>query len=290
LQTIDAVTLFSVIGLAFSVGLAIRYGHLSADHSHLTKQQRTSRLLTTLFGWYTIATFITVGGYFFVDIGKLWVPTGALHNLVEVAILLTLLFEGHVQNFRYFYSLLFNYVLLAVFITLILPWPIDALFFKLQGLIIDFALVIQFSRLYNVNKKAEYLTPGPRRGETAGLLSNNELEPGNGVVEEDVVPDEHRSETQNIRILIYASVIHLIGNIIATLFVDTFWPFFFFQFTYGVTFPLYGFYVFRQPAVPKQLAYYKSTWTSEILVGLLSTFLSFLTVALAAIWTFGHQR
>ncbi|RUS13550.1 hypothetical protein BC937DRAFT_95143 [Endogone sp. FLAS-F59071] len=95
MEVIDAVTLFSIIGLLVGTGLSIRFGHLTAKYSHLNKGQQSSRLLITVFGWYNIATLITVGGFFFVDIGKLWTSMGALHNLTEVGILLTLLFASY---------------------------------------------------------------------------------------------------------------------------------------------------------------------------------------------------
>lgn len=195
-------------------------------------------------------------------------------------------------------------------------------FLHLTGLMIDFALVIQYSRLYNVNRKAEAIRR-QRRSETEGLLANDEL--GNGVVEEEIVHEERHPETDNIKILLIATVIHLIGNIIATLVVDTFWPyvlwlfiiaifgtnyileicsyfsltntppsptysFYFFQFTYGVTFPLYGFYIYRQPSVGyNDMVWVQTNVFKEILVGVSAALLAFGNVALAAVWTYGHQ-
>jgi hypothetical protein len=39
-----------------------------------------------------------------------------------------------------------------MFAVIILPWPLDALFFKFQGLASDFALAINLGRLYHHNK------------------------------------------------------------------------------------------------------------------------------------------
>lgn len=46
----------------------------------------------------------------------------------------------------------FVYVLATMFIVIVLPWPLDALFFKFQGLATDFALSIDLGRLYYHNK------------------------------------------------------------------------------------------------------------------------------------------
>ncbi|RUP12770.1 hypothetical protein BC936DRAFT_139796 [Jimgerdemannia flammicorona] len=225
LQTLDAVTLWSVIGSGFGAFISLRYGHLFADHSHLDKSQRGSRNLTTIIAWYTIVTFFSVVSFFILDISKLWSSFGAIHNLVEVSILLVMLFKGHVKGFRYLYSLQFLYILFTVVVCLILPWPYDAVFFKFQGLATDFALVFEFVRLYRVNKSTEYHTPGPRRGESASLLPNSG-ENGHVVEEEEIEEEPHQLETENVKILIAAATIHVLGNCATTL-SDEFWAYVF---------------------------------------------------------------
>ncbi|RUS22706.1 hypothetical protein BC937DRAFT_87688 [Endogone sp. FLAS-F59071] len=307
LQILDGVTLWSAAGTLFGAALALRFGHLYTDLSRLSKHQRAQRMLTTVIAWYAFVTTFAVVGFFALDISKLWCALGAIHNLLEVTILLVLLFEGHPNDFKYLYTLQFTYIAVTVFLCLILPWPFDALFFKFQGMRIafffstitlqnpsnsnlstppktsglatDYALVIQFTRLYRVNKAAEYLPHGRRHGESEGLLAE-EHRGTNSVVEEEIAEDEHRLETENIKILIAAAAIHLGGNILTSIW-DTFWPFIFFQFTYGLAYPLYGFYVFRQPPVPHtELKWIKTTRASEISVGIISFILSASTVGI----------
>lgn len=52
-------------------------------------------MLTSVIAWYAFVTTFAVVGFFTIDISKLWVVLGAIHNLLEVTILLVLLFEGH---------------------------------------------------------------------------------------------------------------------------------------------------------------------------------------------------
>lgn len=53
---------------------------------------------------------------------------------------------------RNFVSVCFVYLLFTMFVVIVLPWPLDALFFKFQGLATDFALSIDLGRLYCHNK------------------------------------------------------------------------------------------------------------------------------------------
>ncbi|RUS30158.1 hypothetical protein BC938DRAFT_479785 [Jimgerdemannia flammicorona] len=279
LQELDAVTLWSVLGTTFAVGLAIFSGHLRDDDSNLTPSQRTVSLFDRVLGGYTIATLISVVAFAVLDLGKLWSPLGAVHNLLEVTIILVFLFHDQWDRmipFLFYFQL--AYITITVLLSIALPWPLDALVFKIQGLAQDFALPIIYTRLFFANREAEHLRRTARNGETTNLLANDEnAERGDFGESAGDESDERRRETADILILIVAASIHALGNVITTL-LPGFVPFATFQFTYGVVYPLYGFYVYRQPIVPStQFQWVKISVPSELLVGIVSIILSIIT-------------
>ena len=66
------------------------------------------------------------------DVGKLWSVFGALHNLFEVAILLLIGQNGKIKGNSYYY-LWGAYYLIINSACIFLDFPLDAVFFKVQG-------------------------------------------------------------------------------------------------------------------------------------------------------------
>ncbi|CAG8654105.1 10476_t:CDS:2, partial [Funneliformis mosseae] len=96
---------------------------------------------------YTLITSITaIAGVIF-DIGKLWSAIGLFHNTIEIIILLLIGSGGRLTNVSYFVWMLI-YIVSVAGICIFSNFPIDALFFKIQGLCMDYALVIEFVRIY----------------------------------------------------------------------------------------------------------------------------------------------
>ncbi|RUP43131.1 hypothetical protein BC936DRAFT_137567 [Jimgerdemannia flammicorona] len=280
-QTIDAVTLWSVMGTFIGAYVSLRYGRLFTDNAHINKEQRSARLLTSVIAWYIILTSTTVLSFFIVDMGKLWSPFGALHNLMEVSILAALSYKGQAKCLKFLFTVQFIYVVFATTLCLVVPWPYDAILFKFQGLIIDFSLSAEYIRLYNANKRAEYRPHGARHGETAGLLSSTDHDE-NGHANEEPEQHEH-PESVSVKILIVASFIHLFGNVIGTM-SESFWCFTAFQYTYGLAYPVFSLFVYYQNTKSHQsLVYANTTWGTQIGIFTVSTILSAITTAVGVI-------
>lgn len=155
-QQLDSVIVFSMVGVFIAMLVVMNY-ELFVRKAHIKTISDTyvanSRLFSTIISYYIIATFVSVVSFLLFDLGKLWGMLGSLHSLLEVSLLLVMTFSRYPSLFKYFYGVLFLYFITAEWITLILPWPYDAAFFKFQGLVFDFALFVNFSRLYLTNKR-----------------------------------------------------------------------------------------------------------------------------------------
>ncbi|KAF9907579.1 hypothetical protein EC991_010791 [Linnemannia zychae] len=100
---------------------------------------------------YINATLVAVIGYLFFDVGKIWAVVGALHNLLEVALLIVLQSGGRVTSMS-FGLYMFLYVCITIILSVYLPWPLDAIFFRWQGLCSDFGLIVMFVRMHKSTK------------------------------------------------------------------------------------------------------------------------------------------
>jgi len=183
---------------------------------------------------YSFATFASSVAYYFVDPSKIFLPFGALHNLFEMAMLMSFLTGGRIKNVSQFF-LLFTYLLSINIICAYIDWPYDALFFKFQGLILDFALVVEFTRIY-LNTKY-YMNN----------FEQQDLNPDNDDIEEPA--EDHETvylvnHPTPLLILVFASATHLFGNIYATFFLMDLIANFLFTITYSVAFFSYIFYLY----------------------------------------------
>ncbi|KAF9160839.1 hypothetical protein DFQ26_005134 [Actinomortierella ambigua] len=110
-------------------------------------REETSFQINLMVLYYVLATFAAIVGYIFLDVGKIWAVVGALHNLLEVMLLVLFAYGGRVESLSYG-LVMFVYVVLTIVLSEYGPWPIDAVFFRWQGLCSDFGLLIFFTRLY----------------------------------------------------------------------------------------------------------------------------------------------
>ncbi|KAF9148672.1 hypothetical protein BG015_009578 [Linnemannia schmuckeri] len=113
--------------------------------------EETSTQINEFIQLYINATLVAVIGYLFFDVGKIWAVIGALHNLLEVALLIVLQSGGRVTSMS-FGLYMFTYVCATILLSVYLPWPLDAIFFRWQGLCSDFGLIVMFVRMHKATK------------------------------------------------------------------------------------------------------------------------------------------
>ncbi|KAF9088251.1 hypothetical protein BGX23_007537 [Mortierella sp. AD031] len=113
--------------------------------------EETSGQINQFIKYYIYATWMAVVGYLFFDVGKIWAVVGALHNLLEVALLIVLQTGGRVTGMS-FGLYMFSYVCVTILLSVYLQWPMDAIFFRWQGLCSDFGLIVMFVRMHKSTK------------------------------------------------------------------------------------------------------------------------------------------
>ncbi|KAF8939711.1 hypothetical protein EDD21DRAFT_369700 [Dissophora ornata] len=151
---------FTMLALLFASGAAYAaYRATSSPSRSLTGfvtlktgNEEASTQINTFILYYINATWAAVFGYLFFDVGKIWAVVGALHNLLEVALLILLHSGGRVNSMS-FGLYMFIYVCVTILLSVYLTWPLDAIFFRWQGLVSDFALIVIFVRTYYATKK-----------------------------------------------------------------------------------------------------------------------------------------
>ncbi|KAF9187328.1 hypothetical protein BGZ51_001418 [Haplosporangium sp. Z 767] len=117
-----------------------------------TGNEVSSTQINEMIQYYIDATSIAVFGYLIFDVGKIWAVVGALHNLLEVTLLLIIHNGGRVNSLS-FGLYMFAYVCMTILLSVYLRWPLDAVFFRWQGLCSDFALITMFIRMYLATKR-----------------------------------------------------------------------------------------------------------------------------------------
>ncbi|GBB99788.1 hypothetical protein RclHR1_03630016 [Rhizophagus clarus] len=176
-------------------------------------QENGSRIPATWFNkaiaYYIVFTSVAGIALFYLDTGKLWSTFGILHNIWEVCILL-LLHQGGKITSSFFFAFIAIYVIMVTLLDIVLPWPLDAIWFKAQGLCADCALFIVFVRIYLATR--EYV----KEQSSAQLPITNEddLSPSD---EEPSVSPKIIKHPNQILLLLFASFLHILGNGIPTI-------------------------------------------------------------------------
>ncbi|RHZ79172.1 hypothetical protein Glove_151g76 [Diversispora epigaea] len=232
-------------------------------------------------GFYCFVTAFASVVSLWIDLGKLWVPLGILHNALEFLILVNMHCGGRITS-SVFLGILLLYVVLSTGITIFLPWPYDALWFKMQGLCLDWALPIQFIRTYFNTKKHIKNDSGvnplirddddDERGEINDAVYNSN---------NDVIVHH----PYQILLLILASASHIIGNVTNTIWVYEIRATYAFIVSYAITYPAYAYFVYLDTqaisVLPRKVIHLPDTtcW-KVVLVTIFSIALSFLTIRL----------
>ncbi|CAI2181956.1 6509_t:CDS:1 [Funneliformis geosporum] len=240
-----------------------------------------------LIAWYATITSLTGIAYFLFDVGKMWVTTGVLHNAIEVMILFAIHQGGSVKSSS-FPAWIILYVLITSALSLYLSWPADALWFKMQGLVLDYFLAIQFARIFfgsckGIGDEGHRLFDAENPGRTTIIRDSNTSE--NDVIVDDKSVGYFRP--RYTLLLFFADFAHIFGNVYVTIWAFEVHSYILFSFTYCITFPLYTYFIYldthtvaMRPA-QKYIVVPDADKLNVILVILSAIFLSFLTAKIS---------
>ncbi|CAG8579583.1 12755_t:CDS:2, partial [Racocetra persica] len=208
----------AVIGIVLSIFILIwsaKYETINFFIYHGEKTPTTS--FNYLIAGYNFITGTIAITFIIFDLGKFWTALGVIHNFFEV-IMMLLLHQG--GNFDSNYNILpwsFLYLLVAEGVAILLDWPLNAFWFKFQGLAIDWAFVIQFVRLYIETKKnyREGYDSLPQHASDDGRERESEEHdrPNHQI-------HHHKKDGHvcHVSLLAVAALFHIAGNVFNTLF------------------------------------------------------------------------
>ncbi|CEP10772.1 hypothetical protein [Parasitella parasitica] len=278
----NATTIFTVIIIAVSTMYSLY--HIFWIHlPSLPRSRRSVGPFNALILLYLISTFFASFTFSLMNAGRIWAAFGVFHNLFEIALLSHIMLRQKSLLERNFVSVCFAYLLTTMFAVIVLPWPLDALFFKFQGLATDFALSIDLGRLYyhnkGLHKKASVVTLVATTDDDCESVDDytrecdqlvqqlqqqqqqKELnEDPNKKLKYQVMVPAH----SNVAIIYIAATLHAIGNAFVT-FTNHFYMWVIFQFIYGISFPMYAYYCIAEPNASR-ISWYKVDYAKEVLV------------------------
>ncbi|CAB4478420.1 uncharacterized protein OCT59_027342 [Rhizophagus irregularis] len=168
---------------------------------------------------YVTITFFALAVGLVFSVGKLWAIFGIFHNVMEVFIVSALLRMTRV-NYVILITLIYSVVSTGAFSQL--PWYWDAMFFKFQGLILDFMIPVLFSIVAYQNH----------------VQSDEESQPL-------IDTNSTNSRLKGLGYLVFAAFVHLIGNISDVVGNDSSISITVFNLSYFVAFPIYAYYVYK---------------------------------------------
>ncbi|KAG9292815.1 hypothetical protein G9A89_006376 [Geosiphon pyriformis] len=235
----------------------------------------TTSLFNQVLAIYILFTGLTAIFALLFDIGKLWESSGVWHNLWEAAILLLLKEGGRINRITKYILTLGIYLFTVHNITLFIDWPLDAVFFKFQGLIFDFGQAIVYPIIYfntrkHVREEAETQLPFENDD---GLQEDQEYEP-------KLYSVDHPKQ---LLLLVAASWIHVLGNLSGAVLANNGTADLLFHGSYAVTFAIYPLYIFLDThgvsVLPQKRIYLSepAAWKTAVII-IWSTFLSLLTI------------
>ncbi|CAG8578564.1 5851_t:CDS:2 [Gigaspora rosea] len=220
---------------------------------------------------YIVMTLLAGLTIFFAGVGKIWATVGVLHNASEFLILL-ILGSGGKFNLPVFWPIIAIFYISFITITcILLKFPYDALWFKSQGLCFDWALIIEFTRIY-LTTLHELKNGGANRDNLGELV---EKEDKANIHHDAIVHYPH-----HLLLLVVGSVFHALGNLNL---VFTIYKFSFNA--YWITYPAYAYYTYVDLHVssiyPQKRIYLPETpyWKVAV-ISISSITLSLLTIRL----------
>ncbi|KAI9350377.1 hypothetical protein BD770DRAFT_394288 [Pilaira anomala] len=299
-DAMNATTVFSVVCIALST-FYVLYFIFFVHFPSLPRNQRHLGPFNTLILSYLISTLFASFTFSIMNVGRIWASFGVFHNLFEIALLSNLMLRQKSVIERSFVLKCFIYVLVTMIITILVPWPLDALFFKFQGLATDFALAIDMGRLYYHNKaihnKASvgmmFISSDEGEVDESDEFNSecdevvHKLKKRMFEEREQVMDDPNKSLSavripvhKNILVMFIASSLHAFGNAIVT-FSNHFIYWIIFQFIYAIAFPMYAYYCIVEPNTSR-LSFYKASRLKETLVVLSSIGFAGTSIAIGA--------
>ncbi|KAI8981521.1 hypothetical protein BDB01DRAFT_851303 [Pilobolus umbonatus] len=275
-DSFNSVTVFSVVLIACSL-LSTLYYIFYVYLPSLPVGRRTIGPFNTIIVGYIVATFIAAFTFSLMSAGKVWASFGIFHNLFEIAFLVFFILRNQRLWDRTFITQCSAYLLSTMFLVIVLPWPLDALFFKFQGLATDFALAINLGRLYYHNLELHQL---------ASMGEMNYVTDAEG--NDDGMKDDKKAKYSisvplhsNLYLIYMAAVLHACGNALVTL-AHHYYVWILFQFIYAISFPLYSYYCIEVPN-SSRIGWYKVDYAKDALAVLIGLVCSGLTIGIGVI-------
>ncbi|CAB4384167.1 hypothetical protein RhiirA1_415889 [Rhizophagus irregularis] len=242
-QTYDTSLIFLIITSILSGYYSLKWTStrdLPKKYVTYIYQENGSRISATWFNkaiaYYIVFTSFAGIALFYLDTGKLWSTFGILHNIWEVCILL-LLHQGGKITSSFFFAFIAFYVFIVTLLDIVLSWPFDAVWFKVQGLCSDYALFIVFVRIYLATR--EYVKE--QLSAQLPITNEDDLSPSD---EEPSVSPKIIQHPNQILLLPFASFFHILGNSIPTLSPTDGRLYVFFNLTYSIALPAYALYIY----------------------------------------------
>ncbi|CAB5388354.1 unnamed protein product [Rhizophagus irregularis] len=201
----------------------------------------STKLFNKILAYFSLFTFISDLALQILYPGKLWSSFDSFHSLLELIIILYLTF-GQFKFFIFFICM--KYIILVNLLTITLKWPLDAIWFKMQDLMLDFALVIIFLRIYI----RTYLYIKNQ--------DSSQFPEGNDPQEEFNSNTKFSKFTNQIILLPIAAFVHMFGTI-ATLFVHPTGDMIF-MLSHAVSFLMYTFYIYLDTHYTTNISNFKN--------------------------------
>lgn len=243
---LDAATLFNIITMLLSSYYALKWAYNPPTNPQLITRfysagDRDATSSPTIdfdrvLAIYIVTTLLAGAALYFVGAGKIWVAIGVFHNASEFIILVMLGSGGRIKSST-FWPILVFYIFLISITCILFKFPYDALWFKGQGLCFDWALIIEFTRIYLTTLHEL----------KHGGANNDNL---NELIENEDGSSHHKSfhptilHPQQLLLLIFGSIFHVLGNFVFTVFIHSFYAYLAFSFSYCFAFTFYTYYIY----------------------------------------------
>ncbi|KAJ3125580.1 hypothetical protein HK098_008369 [Nowakowskiella sp. JEL0407] len=214
--------------------------------------------LNATLAFYIFGTCGAIASFIFFDSGKSFSILGVLHNTGEVVLLLLFVTGGKLKNWILPFTLFYYSIVIALII--VFPWPFDAVWFKIQGLISDFALIIHFYNLLIANKHSQttqYLPVNTNSTNHTNGISTLIGNVSSAIGRRDSSEEENETVPEEIGVSLdeatswtrfyfplAAAFIHAFGNTPTTMFGKSAFWYDLFLFSYGVAYPLYTYFIY----------------------------------------------
>jgi len=284
---LDATLLFNQILLLLSSYYAIKWAYNPPTNRKLITRfysvgDRDAISIPTIdfdrvLSIYIVMTLLAGVTIFLVGVGKIWVAVGVLHNAAEFTILVMLGSGGRIKSAA-FWPVLGAYIATITVTCILFKFPYDALWFKGQGLVFDWALIIEFARVY-ITTIRELRLGGANRDNLDELVVENEDDP----------IAHHKSyhailnHPHQLLLLVVGAVFHVAGNIVFTVYRFSFLALLGFFFSYCLTYPCYTYYIYLDlhvTSIYPQKRYYlpENPWWKVASIAIASIALAFLTI------------